>query len=203
MVQLLPQLAVVLPLVQSSTSFVLLGGSSICTTTALRAASDAPRGFGRVQKPKPAPATGPRGNNRPLDTKLKAELVKRMALKFIDLKNSGDWDTIVKLCADDVDVYGTVGREPAAKALKDFAATHPQLHHALRDETVAVLAPGKVGYVFTKSWVDPATGEARDWVSFEESRRKMETLEFFADGRIKRMAIETYDAWPPEGATLL
>jgi hypothetical protein len=163
------------------------------------------QGFGKLEKPKAAPQKKA-GNpaNRALDSTNKSDLMKRMAQRFIALKNAGSVDTVIKLCAKDVDVYGTLGLEAAEPVLRAFFESHPQLHHELKpDDGVALLGSGKVGYRFTKTWLDPATQEQQQWVSFDESRNKMETLEFYADGRIKRMAIEKYETWPPEGATML
>jgi hypothetical protein len=171
----------------------------------LHMSSSGGQGFGKVDKPKAAPPKNA-GNpaNRRLDSANKGDLMKRMAQRFIALKNEGNVDTVIKLCAKDVDVYGTLGLEAAEPVLRAFFESHPQLHHELKpDDGVALLGSGKVGYRFTKTWLDPATQEQQQWVSFDEERNKMETLEFYADGRIKRMAIEKYDSWPPEGATIL
>ena len=125
-------------------------------------------------------------------------MLKRVAQRFVALKNAGDLDTLIRLCAQDVDVYGTQGLAAAEPVLREFSATHPELHHEIRD--MALLEPGKVGYTFTKTWVDPDTAEKKEWVSFDADRCKMETLTFYADGRIKAMAIEKYDSWPPTPA---
>ncbi|CAM9203241.1 unnamed protein product [Phaeothamnion confervicola] len=116
-----------------------------------------------------------------------------MARRFIQLKNLADLDEIFRLCTPDVEVYGTKGFDAAKAALADFYRSHPLLTHEVRESDMTVLGLGKVGYRFTKSWLDPDDGSRKTWVSYDGGRSKMETVEFAPDGRIRRVAVEEYD----------
>ena len=109
--------------------------------------------------------------------------LKKLANDFMQRRNKGDINGIVKDLAPKAELYGLTG-DKIKSGLEDFFKEHPNLQHTMREEPWQ-LGDATIEYRFEKTW------DGGSWNSYDigEQRDKVERL-VFEGGKLKRVSVE-------------
>ena len=109
--------------------------------------------------------------------------LKKLANDFMQRRNKGDINGIVKDLAPKAEIYGLTG-DKIKPGLEDFFKERPNLQHEMVEEPWQ-LGDSCIEYRFEKTW------DGGSWNSYdiEEQRDKVERL-VFEGGKLKRVSVE-------------
>ncbi len=109
--------------------------------------------------------------------------LKKLAADFMQRRNKGDINGIVKDLAPKAEIYGLTG-DKIKSGLEDFFKDHKNLKHAMVEEPWQ-LGDSCIEYRFEKTW------DGGSWNSYDigEQRDKVERL-VFEGGKLKYVSVE-------------
>ena len=111
------------------------------------------------------------------------DALKKLAADFMQRRNKGDINGIVKDLAPKAEIYGLTG-DKIKPGLEDFFKEHSNLQHTMSEEPWQ-LGDATIEYRFEKTW------DGGSWNSYdiEEQRDKVERL-VFEGGKLKYVSVE-------------